>query len=232
MYYKHPQFNSLENNESLFKYMPIERFKDLIEKSSLYFRKISKFLDDKDGSFENFNEEDLNLLKKFTYEMQGVILTTCQKYREVTYASCFTLDTSFNHRFIEEYLNNKEGVIIKTSGDKLHNSIIDNKQIFSSTIDYNDLRFKIGNVYYNLYNKLKEFSWESEYRLFYAIEDLIDFSKLLDVANNNNTDGLNIEIDVNTLIENLYYFGDNFDNFNNEYSYLNKPIIEYIQLAL
>lgn len=233
MYYKHPQFNTLENNESLFKYMPIERFKDLITKSSLYFRKISKFSDEKDGSFENYSDKDLDLLKTFDNELKGVFLTSCQKYREITYASCFTLDTSFNNRFINEYLNNNEGVIIKTSSDKLHSSIIDNKQIYSSIIDYNDLKFRLGNIYYNLYNKLKIFSWENEYRLMYVIENINDFMMLLDVAkSNNNIDGLLIEVDIDILIKSVYYYGDNFEKFKKDFSFINKPILQYHQLAI
>ena len=232
MYKINESLPRLKNNETLLKYIKIDRFIDLISNNQLYFRRISKFIDNEDGKIWSFNNSnDLKIINSFPLERRKAFFESYSIIRENSFAACFTFDTTNNQKFLDEYLNNNEGVIIKTTSDNLHNSIIDEKTILSSVIKYDSLNGELGNHYAPLYYKLSSYKWENEYRLIYVDEKLGNTQESLKKYKSEYGDGIKIKIDIIKLIEHIYYFGNDFEIFKEKFIYLNIPISKYEDLV-
>ncbi|MGV0854767.1 hypothetical protein ACTS9E_04125 [Empedobacter brevis] len=224
----HPHFNRLKYNEDLFKYIKIDRFRELIKNKHLYFRNISKFSDEYDGMKGSFTHmDDQIILDKMDKNVLNSLDDSYSISRNNSYATCFTLDVSYNIRFIHEYLNNNEGVVIKLKSKNLHESLIDDKVVYSSPVLYNNLDSKLGNIYSPLFNKMKEYTWEKEYRLLYVDNRFGNTHKSMKSYVSDLGDGVNIKIDINKFIDKIFYYGKNLEDFKKEYEFLEKPILEY-----
>ena len=148
MYEQHPKFK-IPNDENvvIWRYLPLWKFKSLIEQNSLHFAKVSSF--NNEGELSPFNDthrREFYLKEQFANEEQfNLFLHTVpitnrisnMRYRDLLLINCWHFDEDVN-----DIMWNKYGEIaIKSTYRQLRDSFQDNTDdvIWIGEIDYADI---------------------------------------------------------------------------------------------
>jgi len=214
MYESHPTFIQPENEEiKIWRYLDFTKLVSLINTRRLFFTRSDKFDDPFEGSWPQINIvarnyipsdlledgqkkylETMNQLGKITKNWPRYVAVNCWSENEYESAAMWKL-----------YLKSDEGIAIQSTYSRLKKSIIADESVFIGKVNYIDYEKDIidaSNILGPFVHKRKSFEHEKEIRglvvKFPVIEDGIDFSKELI------TNGLQIKIDNETLIEKIY----------------------------
>jgi hypothetical protein len=204
MYEEHPIFESPDpEDQSIWRYMDFTKLLAIFENQSLFFTRSDKFRDSYEGSYPIYNKVNRPLV--YSHIPQDDLKAVLKEQersnasmRKFVFINCWHLNDFESAAMWELYLKTDEGISIKSNFKRLKESIIDTESKVHigkvNYVDYEDYWMPEGNALFPYLHKRKSFEHEKELRAIILklpmIED-IDF-------------GINIKIDIETLIEGIY----------------------------
>lgn len=219
MYEEHPLFIQPEDeNVKVWRYMDFTKLVSLIDSSSLFFTRADKFEDPYEGAWPRLNKEARKCSIE-NVEMTEDLRKNIQKHEELQEKqwpksngiNCWHMNEHESAAMWRLYLKSNEGVAVQSSFMRLKNSFICDEQIFLGKVKYIDYEkdsiFDANNLYSPLLHKRKSFKHEQEIRGVITKwpskgNGELDF-KLVTIEN-----GVNVKVDLNILIENIFIAPD------------------------
>ena len=213
---EHPIFIKPSNPyQKIWRYMDFTKFVELLNSSSLYFSRADQFEDIFEGSVPKISAEVRNrqmldliekkkLLPKYTpdfWEDYGI------KTKKEYAINCWHMNDFESAAMWKLYLKSNEGIAIQSDYSKLVASLNPSELlIFIGTVNYIDYekdKIDLTNGLSPYIHKRKSFSHENELRA--IIWQIAAANKdKLDLSNG----GINVKVDLQTLIENVYVSPD------------------------
>ena len=201
MYQEHRKFRQPDDeNIKVWRYMDFTKFVSLINTQKLYFSRADKFNDPFEGSWPLKNIElREKLYKGRTISGQKMsndeVSKMIESYKLHNAINCWHANEYESSAMWNLYLKCDEGVAIQTTYKRLKTSIIDNEKVFLGNVRYIDYETESIYQFSNLepfFHKRKCFEHEREVRAIVNFENEILM------------DGLQISVDLENLIQNLY----------------------------
>ncbi|MCP1124519.1 hypothetical protein NKR74_14605 [Bacillus sp. 3103sda1] len=235
MYVKHVDFNGIENeNMKIWRYMDFAKFVSLLNEQSLFFTRIDKFEDRFEGSFSVANEQLRPAVYGGNPPSQAMYYATEKIFNETKpfiIANCWHINPHESAAMWKLYLKSNEGIAIQSTFKRLADSFTEtSKDVYIEKIRYIDYEkdwMHEGNVYYPLLHKRKSFEHEKELRAFIDESYMDEEDK---ICGPSISGGINVSVNVETLIENIYvspdapkWFSDLVKSITNKYG-IQKPV--------
>lgn len=214
MYEDHPLFIQPESEKvKVWRYMDFTKFVSLLEFRKLYFTRADKFEDPFEGSLPKLNVKKRDLapyalpdpLKGVNIQMSRSMAEQSRNLPRYIAINCWHMNEHESAEMWKLYLNSNEGVAIQSTYSLLKKSFTDEERIYLGIvkyIDYDRDYLDPSNFYNPFIHKRKSFQHEKEVRALVrrtsVVDNDFDFSK--ETINH----GLKIEIDIETLIQNIY----------------------------
>lgn len=211
MYKQHSFFKSINDEDKIWRYMDFSKFMDLLENRSLFFCRADKFKDKFEGSYSKFNQQvrpivysGINPNEYDSYIKRHQFFA--QYSTKNTYISCWHINEVESDAMWDLYCQCKESIAIQTTFSNLKRCFNNtDKDVYIGTVnyvDYNSSWIPEGNSFSPFLYKRLNFSHENELRAiiqeYTVIDDVI-------VPNQPLFDyGLNVSIDMDELIQNIY----------------------------
>ncbi len=160
------------NSTIVWRYMPVERFIDLISTHTLYFRRTDCYSDQKEATLALADERIMHTSRLHNY---------WARERKRHYVSCWIQATQELDYMWKEYSQN--GIAIKTTVGNLRQCMIDDDEhvVYISKVKYVDFQNESTqdhltpiNVLKIPFTKSREFRKENEIRLLYTVNDIDD----------------------------------------------------------
>lgn len=209
-----------DENPTLWRYMGLSKFVSLLDNSSLFFAKPKNFSDKYEGHFSKYDvvrqqEAIIDSLAVYNLTLSDYV-NKCREYAGVI---CWHMNEYESAAMWDLYLDSNEGIAIKTTFERLMDSITDRRYfIHPGKVQYIDFNKDMAsdNVFEALFYKRKSFSHENELRLIALadpiVEDGYNFNgyKTMDGEVYEGTTqldsdyGATIKCDVQTLIGAVY----------------------------
>ncbi len=156
-----------EDDLKIFRYLDGHKFKDLVQSSTIYFRRVDKFGKYVEGYF--------SLEDQAYFRQKKVDITIYERFPKEAYINCWTKAGGDNRNFWIGYTNEKmetprEGVCIESTVAKIRKQLEDNSvdSIFNiALVDYFDPisgRMEIINIVRLLSRKINDYRREEEVR--------------------------------------------------------------------
>ncbi len=198
MHKKHDQLPNTEGQDTLWKYMSLSKFINLLN-GKIYFNRVDCFEDVFESTYPIYNENHRE-------EYYGDALIPKEKYNNImdlskqhTYVSCFHKN-EYESAFMWKQYAGDEGVAIVTTVDRLKESFQhEENDIYICDVQYIDYAKEYmpeGNMFYLSLYKRKSFVHENEVRCIFG--DDIDTPKY------NRKTGILMNIDLEKLIDKVY----------------------------
>lgn len=196
MYKEHEQLETISDDLTLWKYMDFLKFVNILTTEQIWFNKIKCFEDIYEGTYPTANQSQRIKMYDGNPPSQNIYDTAEQYERERLYVSCFH-NNEFESAAMWSLYAKDGGLAIKTSGKKLKKCFdCEQKDIFISPVTYLDYTRDFlpeGNLFYLGTHKRKSFSHENEVRCLF-----------LNQKEQQNDNGVYMNVDVLTLIEEIY----------------------------
>ena len=237
MYEAHPTFIQPENEEiKVWRYLDFTKLVSLIDTRRLFFTRADKFDDPFEGSWPKLNVEARKFVpsdlpeenqKRFLESMNNMGNIN-KKWPKYTAINCWHSNEYESAAMWRLYLKSDEGIAIQSTYNKFKKSIIDDEKVFIGKVNYIDYEkeyIDASNILGPFVHKRKSFEHEKEIRGIVmkwplGEEESLDFSK------ETITNGVQIKIDLETLIERIYvapnapvWFTELVDSVINRYGY-------------
>lgn len=214
MYEEHPTFIQPENEDvKVWRYMDFTKFVSLIDSRTLYFTRADNFEDPFEGSWPISNiAARVHVPDTFTKEQEEKYLKSLpglsrffKKLPQYVSINSWHMSDNESVAMWKVYLKSDEGIAIQSTYAKLKESIVDEERVFLGKVTYIDYEIDTmdaDNMLLPFVHKRLSFSHEQEVRALVM--------KLPPGAGNPDTSietikhGLTINIDLRTLVENIY----------------------------
>lgn len=195
----------INGRSNVWRYMPIEKFIDLITSHSLYFPNARSFTDQYEVSIPEALRDDY--LKSHSTQEYEHKATTIETVRKQLFLNCWSIQTHESYALWKIYLaGSKAGVAIKSSVAKLKNSLI--KENTNSPVDClhiervqykkRGILFEVPTVTNIAATKTAYYEYEKELRLFFLDDRKIADSLAPPVP------GYRVRVDVDELVDSIY----------------------------
>jgi len=177
--------NNINKDLHIWHYISVDHFIEAIENDGLYFKRISIFEDNFEGSIPKVSY----MLNKIDVEKENL------KLRDITYANCWHINTHECEAMWKIYGDLENGLAIKTKVANVFESFNKNDDIIIDKMKYID--FDMEDISVNrrmelFFYKRDLFDFENEVRMVIRKEDEI------------NKDGLFINCNLEHLIDTIY----------------------------
>lgn len=242
MYKEHKVFKKPDNkNIKIWRYLDFTKFVSLIDRKALFFARADKFSDPFEGSYSKANIQlRPTVYKGMTqvafYEMQERIKYVSKNIIKFTCINCWNINEYESAAMWKLYLKSDEGVAIQSTFRRLTESFnsYSEMDIYIGEVQYIDYETEWmpeGNVFYPFLYKRKSFEHEHELR---AIIQKLPINKddKINLTQETFNIGLNIPVNLDTLIEKIYlspasaaWFTDAVRSVVDKYA-LNKEIVQ------
>lgn len=214
MYEEHLTFIQPEDEEiKVWRYMDFTKLVSLIDSRRLYFTRADKFEDPFEGSWPKMNvfarevvPEDIppEGRDKFLNAMRNMGETNKHwpRYKAI---NCWHMNDYESAAMWKLYLKSDEGIAIQSTYSKLKKSLIDDEKVFLGKvkyIDYDKEFIDAGNILGPFVHKRKSFEHEQEVRAVVSKWPTGDGG--IDFTQETIGHGLEIRVDIETLIERIY----------------------------
>lgn len=208
MYKDHKKWEPPSEEATLWRYMDFTKFMDLIMNKSIYFNRIDKFNDPYEGhattGIINFAKQVGNPYYIMELQENQRLLDGLRKF---TFVNCWHVNSYESAAMWSLYLKTDEGIAIKTKFNRMREAFKGTEVITGGMVKYVDFE-KHDDWFINLtdYFILKRISFEheKEFRLFWVIDDVPDSDTLSEVKEGPFEFGINIDVDIEILIEEIY----------------------------
>lgn len=217
---------TIDENQTLWRYMSLKRFNDLIEQSALFFCRADKFSDPFEGTIprREFEHRQHNNLKsaelsedperiRIGQSNEKGISTLHRTFQMGMTVNCWHINNSESNTMWQSYVKNNEGVVVQSTPLRMKKAFngTENK-ILRTKVRYIDYGSGIWNhpieyphYGYNMLtpivHKRIEFKEEQEYRLIRQIPEVTDRRNVEYWNNQPNSIGELIIVDLKALIE-------------------------------
>lgn len=184
----------------IWRYIDLTKLLSIFESKTLYFCRSDKLSDPFEGSITK------PALKQLKEEVRLPTQKVFQNFKEKTFLNCWHISEYESESMWKLYSHSNLGIAIKSTIEKLINSIQveERYNIYIGEINYLDYEndsFNFGNVFHYFLNKRKSFEHEKELRA--LVSHAIENPKRK--ANEPYDEfGINIKVDINELIEDIY----------------------------
>jgi hypothetical protein len=192
-------------NIMIWKYLDFTKFIDLLTTKKLFFSRFDKFEDEFEGSLPSNSalarldqmetvgiDKDSPLYTEDFWTLQG------QEFKKRFAACCWHMNNHESAAMWKVYLKSNEGVAIQSTYQKLYDCLNKSKNsVYLSIVQYKDFETEIidwGNRMVPFVHKRNSYSFEQELRAIIRSWDGYDLEG----------GGFKIDIDINSLIENVY----------------------------
>lgn len=222
----HPSFpQPQDDNISVWRYMDLGKFLSLIQKNSLYFRRIDAFEDKYEGLYTevahkwaNASDGELELGAIDAVEREQIsanrqayaaLLRGMRTYRSKTFVNCWHMNDEESQAMWRLYTAQNEALAIRSSYKNLAELLP--KQILIGMVSYADYKnyaISVSNLYNIFMHKRKSFEHEKEIRAVTIPE--FDTDTPMKMAGEY---GALIDVDVNKLIEEVYVSPNSSSDF-------------------
>jgi hypothetical protein len=217
----HDYLIKIKENSLLWRYMNLEKYYSLIESNCLFFCRADKFSDPFEFTLPKKEVEHRNnyLRKLFQISKEGpdyhihVATDHNLRVKKGNVVNCWHINDNESNLMWAKYLKTNEGVAIQTSIQRMYNSLKNTQELINPSkvryIDYErDGFFHLTEYPVNHQNtitpaihKMKEYEFESEFRLLIEINDAIYDSAGNYWEKQQNLLGKFIKVDVKELVE-------------------------------
>lgn len=218
MPYSNNDFQEPQPHQKLWRYMSLPKFLSMIQKNSLFFPSLSQYeqSDPWEGLVSknafNYSREikvhNLDNSKTQIHKLGEFFGEAFESYvesekesllrlKKIMHVNCWHINDSESDSQWKIYGENEFSLAIVTDFESLKSSIVDERKIYGSNIEYYDPNNKIvseGNVFNPAIHKRMAFSHEKEFRLIFMNSD---FFHTPDLA----PSGLEISMNLKTLIQ-------------------------------
>ena len=196
----------IDPKKVLWRYIDLEKFRDMLETRSLFFCRADKFSDPFEGSIPK-NEFEYREQQGYAYGMPKIH----RELKKFTLINCWHINDNESDAMWRLYLKTNEGVAVQTTVGKLCNALDKSTFIFRTSkvryINYDSQIWYHGIDYpepgYNLYvpfvHKRIEFRHENEFRILYDVENEGHNEDYWD--NQPDSMGKRFEIDIDKIID-------------------------------
>lgn len=203
------KLNKLPWNKTVWRYMDLPKFLDLITTEKLFFANCSKLTDKYEGVLpqENIDQIARNLQKNSNVSEQkakDVALKQAdivRSFKDFTLLNCWSMSREESYALWKVYLGNSNaGVAVKTNIKKLTQSIKSDEKIYMGEVKYTNFIKGEPHVTTVITRKSPFYKYEEELRLF--IPNQIIFNEENRVAKHPN--GMKISVDTKELIDEIF----------------------------
>lgn len=237
MYEAHPTFIQPKNeNIKVWRYLDFTKLLSLIDKRRLYFTRADKFDDPFEGSWPKANVKAREYIPT---DLQGTGLEKYlafmnqmpqinRRWTQYMAVNCWHANDHESAAMWKLYLKSSEGIAIQSTYSRYKKSIIDDEKVYIGQvtyIDYDKDGIDANNIFSPFVHKRKSFEHEREVRGLIAKWPL-DRENSLDFSKETIQHGIEIKIDIETLIEKIYvapnapsWFTELVDNVIKRYGY-------------
>lgn len=230
--FKQPESNTIK----LWRYMDFTKFVALISSGQLFLCRSDKFRDPYEGSFPIKNrQEDAVVFSEVPPEHRENLAQQLYGHskwtRQWTYISCWHINEFESAAMWDLYTKTEEAIAIETTYELLGSCMPDNSFLgLVEYINYNTDMIPVNNVFHPFMFKRKSFEHEKEARV--LMQELPMSDGTFDYKIQNEKFGINIDINLNTLIQKIYiapnaasWFTDLVKEITNKYS-IKAPVIK------
>lgn len=236
MYKKLDGIISPEDGATLWRYMSLEKFVNMLETKSLFFSRADKFEDPFEGFIPSALVESYrDSIKRVILDenFTEVLIKISENSRKYVMCNCWHQNEAESMAMWEKYHMRYSGVAIKTTMQDLKKSFRDKPNVFIGEIEYSyyntygdhhirlhpngslsseaksDLSSNTKWTYFPYFHKRVAFEHEHEVRIVIDVEPYVrDYLKGLPLETILKTEfpdicdvGISLEVDVNTLID-------------------------------
>ena len=223
----HPNQIPLDKNAIIWRYMDLNKYLSLLERSAIFFCRADKFSDPFEGSIPKI-EYDYRLKEaKKSSEFHGQpfdeekaannikgLATTHKNFKRGIVINCWHINNNESDAMWRLYLKDNEGVAIQSTARKVFETMDKAVEVIElSKIRYIDFDkqgwyhpTEYPHTSYNLiapyFHKRIEFAYEQEYRIYHEIREAIKNEEYWDTQENHK--GKFIKVDLRTLVDKIY----------------------------
>lgn len=218
-----------EPNTVIWRYMSLGKFESLLRTKSLFFCRADRFSDPYEGSITRIEAEYRIKEQKNIANFYGTkfnpqkaeenvndLAEIHKLFKKQHVINCWHINNSENDSMWRLYLKSNEGIAIKTTIERLLESLSDStEEIFCSKIRYldyendiwyNEHEYPFGsyNLFIPLVHKRMEFKQEAEIRLIHKIGEFREQETNNYWKQQPTQKGKFINVDIEQLIETIY----------------------------
>ncbi|MBI5697325.1 MAG: hypothetical protein HZC29_02260 [Thaumarchaeota archaeon] len=236
MYQEHYVFEKPDNLDvKVWRFIDFTKYVSMLESKSLYFCRADLFQDIFEGTYpkQTFDvlRQDTRIPEKGKDNIINAFGMFQQYHVKGRYLNCWHINDHESDAMWKLYTNNNLGVAIQTTFKSLTECFNDKRIIYVGKvnyIDYNKDLFPLGNTLFPYVHKRMSYEHEHELRAVTEIypdkwnENPLTFEK--------NPNGINIKVDLDKLIGQIYvsprapdWFKELVKSISDKYA-LNKPI--------
>ncbi len=137
MYYNHKVFEKPNNNTKIWRCINFEKFKDIIDGRWLFFCRSDLFEDEFEGCYPKAQIEK-PIFKPIDEQSKEIILKIREDVKKYTFINCWRMDEYESAEMWELHLNNKEGVAIQSTSNRLEQCFETEKHVYIGKVKYID----------------------------------------------------------------------------------------------
>jgi ssDNA-specific exonuclease RecJ len=209
MYEEHEIFIKPEDPDiKIWRYMDFSKLLSLLDKKALFFSRADKLIDPFEGSFSCFNVEMRSEVYKGKIPQENLnkIYSIFKKFREYTLINCWHMNDFESFAMWKLYSANNQGIAIQSTFTRLTECFkLAKETVFIGKVKYIDYTkdwMPEGNTMYPFIHKRKSFEYENELRA--LIQSFPTNDKAFDFCVELFKNGSYIDVDIHTLIQNVY----------------------------
>lgn len=219
------KYSQTDNNTLLWRYLSFSKFLDILETSSLYFRRIDCFKDKLEATQPYgaafFAKSTENPWQVFGYQC---VEKQLEIYQNMTFACCWHINSNENPDMWKNYVteHGNEGVAIKTTFRHLSECFDTERALTNLKMKYIDyatdfLDYSYPNYPEYLSIKDKQYEYENELRIITLEPHYPEYDPdtlyLIEKPQIYTHKGEHIKVRLNKLIEELYLCPNSTDRF-------------------
>jgi hypothetical protein len=161
----------IADHETLWRYLDLFKFKELLKTSTLYFARPDQFTDPFEGRFSNGNQSQMSSSDEIFRRLYGLGYDNESSadyheiHRKVVFISCWHRNTKESREMWKEYTKSADSVVITTSRKALGR--FPPREIMQSAVKYQPLDKPRTEFSHNtfLFYKPSGYGFEREFRL-------------------------------------------------------------------
>lgn len=222
----HPALIQPNEDDSIWRYMSLDKFESSIKKKAIFFCRVDRFSDPFEGSipikeaaYRIISQEEISNFYGNSFDKNGAeenikaLAETHKKFKKATIVNCWHINENESDGMWRLYLKSNEGVAIKSTVAKIIKSFEKTKEnIYISKVRYIDYDKDVWfhkidypcrsyNFLTPIVHKRIEFSHEAEMRLIFSILEAESDEKFW--IKQEFEKGIFISVDMELLIEEI-----------------------------
>lgn len=214
MYEEHPSFTSIAESDKIWRYMDFTKFISLLENEKMFFPRADLFNDKFEGTYPKSHQrakvtEASSLNQEEYEELLKLMVNSSIHFRKTMYINCWHINEFESEAMWKIYSSTNNSVVIQSTFENLKQAFCNESHSIYigkvNYIDYNTELIDMSNGFTPYLYKRKSFEYERELRAVISqFPSMQEGDSLFDLDIKKFSDGINVPIDLFTLIEKIY----------------------------